>query len=116
MVNFIFILLLFKKDSISNIKDPEFNNYTLEDLNIVDFDKVYIHNKKNFYEVLILWKPTVKTCKFTENIGLAMRYQLLNDEVLIKYNNIIKYSFILEENSHYLKSESKIKFKIIISR
>ncbi len=76
-------------------------------MKIVDYDKVFIKNKINFYEVLVIWKPTIKTCKFTENIGLAMRYQVLHDDILTKYKFKIKYDFILEEDSHVLKNDSK---------
>mmetsp|Transcript_7285 Transcript_7285/g.7523 ORF Transcript_7285/g.7523 Transcript_7285/m.7523 type:complete len:136 (+) Transcript_7285:25-432(+) len=92
-------------DSISNIKDPELPQFSLEDLDIVDSDKVQVRKMKNYFEVRIEWKPTVKTCKFTENIGLAMRYQLITDEILSKYSNKVKYLFFIEEDTHILKAE-----------
>lgn len=94
-------------DCLSNIKDPEFMEYTLEDLDIIDYDRIAVSLIDDFYEVIIMWKPTVKTCKFTENIGLSMRYKLLRDEFLKNFNHKIKYTFLILEDSHLLKEESK---------
>lgn len=37
-----------------------------------------------------------------------MRYSVFNDDTLVRFNNKIKYSFIIEEDKHLLKEESKI--------
>lgn len=104
-----FLILILNSDCLSNIKDPEFMEYTLEDLDIVDFDRITVNYIENIYEVVVFWKPTVKNCKFTENIGLSMRYKLFNDDLLKEFNNKIKYTFLIYEDSHILKDESKKK-------
>ena len=89
---------------ISNIKDPEFNDKTLEDLNVITEDSIsvkYMHN--NYYLILITWKPTTPHCKFACNIALAMRYAIRNEELL--KNNKLKIDIVLEKESHMEENE-----------
>lgn len=61
-------------DLIRNINDPE-HPLTLEELNVVDENHIYVNNKSN--EVSIAFTPTIPHCSMATLIGLSIRVKLL---------------------------------------
>lgn len=86
---------------IKEIKDPELPG-TLEDLNIIDEERILVCKKGNYTIVTIIWKPTTPYCSFALNIGLCIRYKIKQE---LDYKKI-KIDIILQDGSHKQKEES----------
>src|ERR1700712_85943 len=61
-------------DLIRNIKDPE-HPLTLEELNVVSEDNIFIDHKKN--EAVVKFTPTISHCSLATLIGLSIQVKLL---------------------------------------
>lgn len=61
-------------DLIRNIKDPE-HPLTLEELNVVSEENIFIDHKKN--EALVKFTPTISHCSLATLIGLSIQVKLL---------------------------------------
>lgn len=61
-------------DLIRAINDPEHPN-TLEELNVIREDHVYVDTKAN--EIKVLFTPTIPHCSMATLIGLSIRVRLL---------------------------------------
>jgi len=62
-------------DIIRNIKDPE-HPYTLEQLNVVQEDKILVDNNGDMCIIRIEFMPTVPHCSLATLIGLCLRVKL----------------------------------------
>jgi len=61
-------------DIIRDINDPE-HPLTLEELNVVEEDKITVDNEKNLIQ--ISFTPTIPHCSMATLIGLSIRVQLM---------------------------------------
>uniref|UniRef100_A0A0A9WFJ8 Mitotic spindle-associated MMXD complex subunit MIP18 n=1 Tax=Lygus hesperus TaxID=30085 RepID=A0A0A9WFJ8_LYGHE len=63
-------------DLIRHINDPE-HPLTLEELNVVDVNRITVDNEKN--KIDILYTPTIPHCSLATLIGLTIKVQLLRN-------------------------------------
>lgn len=90
-------------DAVGSIKDPEAPQ-TLEELEVVKEEDIFVKCCENSCQVKIYWAPTVPHCSFANNIGLSMLYKIKKDLPDLK----LKVDIILKEDSHLTKADSKV--------
>lgn len=84
---------------IRTIRDPE-HSYTLEELKVVQLDRIKIEKRKSGTYVRIVVVPTIPHCSMVGLIGLSILYKLTQ---IVSSKYIIRVE--VEKNSHSLSEE-----------